>query len=120
MLLIQKISAAPLQKQTLVLPSGDSVTLTLYFIPMQQGWFITELTYGTFVLQGLRITNSPNMLSQWRYKLPFGLGCFSIANREPSLQDDFVTPPVGEPPSKLYILTGAECLEYVEYLKSGS
>lgn len=114
MLLIQHISADALQKQTLVLPDGSSFTIEMYFRPMQFGWFINQLTYNTFTLNGLRITNSPNMLNQWRNLIPFGLGCFSAANREPSLQQDFATGA-----SKLYVLTEAETAEYAEYLKLG-
>ncbi len=114
MLLIQQITAAPLQKQTLVLHDGTTVTLTLYFRPMQFGWFINDLVYGDFTLHGLRITNSPNMLNQFRHQLPFGLGCFSAANREPSQQQDF-----SSGASKLYILTQAEVTEYAEFLTLG-
>lgn len=115
MLQIQRITSNPLQTQTLVLPDGTSFAMTLYFIPMQFGWFITNLTYGEFILNGLRITNNPNMLFQFQNKLPFGLGCFSNYNREPSLQDDFVSGA-----SKLYILTQAECEEYDIYIRGGA
>lgn len=114
MLLIQGISAQPLQRQTLVLPDGTSLVLEIYFRPQQLGWFINDLTYGDFVLHGVRITNSPNILNQWRNRIPFGLGCFSAANREPSLQQDF-----SSGTSKLYILTEAETVEYAEFLALG-
>lgn len=114
MLLIQKIITDPLQKQTLVLQDGTSVVISMYFRPMQFGWFFNELTYGAFTLQGLRITNSPNMLNQWRNLLPFGLACFSTNDREPQLQQDFFSGA-----SKLYILTQAEVTEYADYLKLG-
>ncbi len=114
MLLIQRIASDALQKQTLVLEDGTALTLTLYFRPLQLGWFINELTYGSFTLQGMRVTNNPNMLNQWRSVLPFGLACYSTANREPSLQQDF-----SSGASKLYILTQAEVTEYADYLKRG-
>jgi hypothetical protein len=114
MYLVSRIAAVPYQKQTLTLQDGSALTLTLYFRPLQFGWFINELTYRDFVLKGLRITNSPNMLNQWRNLIPFGLACFSTANREPSLVQDFSTKA-----SKLYILTEAEVAEYAEYLKLG-
>lgn len=114
MLQIQRITNAALQQHTLVLPDGTSFSMTLYFIPMQYGWFITNLTYGTFVLTGMRISNSPNMLYQFQNILPFGLACFSVANREPSLQEDFMSGA-----SKLYILTEAECEEYAAYIRGG-
>lgn len=114
MFLIQQITSNPLQKQNLVLQDGSTLSLTIYFRPMQFGWFVNELTYGDFVLRGMRITNSPNMLNQYINKLPFGLACYSTANREPSQQEDFSS---GN--SKLYILNQAECDEYREFIKSG-
>lgn len=113
--LITQVTDAPLQKQTLVLGDGTSFTMTMYFVPLQSGWFITELSYGTnFILRGLRITNSVNMLNQFRNLIPFGLGCISTANREPSQQQDFSS---GN--SKLYILSEIETTEYAEILRLG-
>ena len=112
--LIGQVTANPLQKQTLVLDDGSSFTMTIYFVPLQNGWFITELTYNTFILRGLRITNSVNMLNQWRNIIPFGLACISTANREPSLQQDF-----SSGASQLFILSKAETDEYAEYLRLG-
>lgn len=108
------ITTNPLQTQILVLDDGTSFTLTIYFRPLQQGWFINNLTYQTFILNGVRITNSPNMLYQFQNKLPFGLACFSTDNREPSLEEDFFSEA-----SNLYILTQAECEEYAAYIRAG-
>lgn len=112
--IVQQITEAPLQQMTLILPDGSSLTMTLYFVPMQQGWFIRNLTYQTFVLNGLRITVSPNMLYQFRNLIPFGLACFSTNNREPSLAQDFSS---GN--CILYLLTEDEVDEYARLL-SGS
>ncbi len=114
MLRIQQVTIDPLQKQTLVLGDGTTISLELYFRPQQLGWFINELVYRNFVLRGVRVTNSPNMLNQWRNLLPFGLACFSAVNREPSLLEDF-----SSGASKLYILTEAEVEEYAEFLSAG-
>ena len=115
MFLIQKISADPYQKQTLVLEDGTTFSITLYFIPMQYGWFITQLTYPTtdFVLNGLRISNSPNMLNQFANLIPFGLCCLSAGNREPSQLQDF-----SSGASKLYVLSQTEVIEYQDYLEN--
>lgn len=115
MLQIQRITSNPLQTQTIALPDGTSFSFTMYFMPMQLGWFFTDITYGDFVLKGLRITNNPNMLFQFQNKIPFGLACFTKGNREPSLQEDFSS---GE--SKLYILTEEECEEYDDYVRGGN
>lgn len=96
----------------MVLDDGTSFTYTLYFVPMQSGWFFTEITYGaSFTLRNIRITNSVNMLNQWRNIIPFGIACISTANREPSLQQDF-----SSGASKLYLLTQDECQQYAEIL----
>lgn len=107
---IEQITSAALQKQRLVLPDGTAFDLTIYFRPMQYGWFIEELTYGDFVLRGVRITNLPNILHQWKNKLPFGLACFSKQNREPSQPLDFQS---GD--SSLYILSESEVDYFTEY-----
>lgn len=108
---IQNLTSNAKQRQTLVLPDGSQILISLYFCPMQLGWFIPRLEYGSFVLNNMRIVNSPNMLHQFRNKIPFGLACFSSSKREPSLQDDF-----SNAASTLYILTEAEVQAYTEYL----
>ncbi len=114
MLLIQQVTSNPLQKQTLVLQDGTTLTMELYFRPMQFGWFVNQLTHGDFVLNGLRITNSPNMLYQFKNQISFGFACFSTANREPSQQEDF-----SSGASRLYILTSEEVDEYTRFLQLG-
>lgn len=111
---IKQITNDPLQKQTLILPDGTSLSLTIYFVPLQYGWFITELIYQNFTLNGLRITNSPNMLFQFQNQIPFGLACFSTQNREPSQQNDF-----SSGASILYLLSAAEVAQYTELLQNG-
>lgn len=115
MLLIQQFTADPLQQQQLVLPGGSTVTIQIYFRSMQYGWFINSLVYKTFTLRGLRITNSPNMLHQFKNQIPFGLACYSTANREPSQLQDF-----SSGASQLYILTAAEVAEYAAFLNGGA
>lgn len=108
---IQNLTDDSRQSQSLVLPDGTSIDISIYFVPMQYGWFITSLTYGTFELDGIRICNSPNILYQWRNQIPFGLACISFDDREPSQQQDFITGA-----SSLYILTQDEVSQYTEFL----
>lgn len=109
--LIQRISSLPNQAHTLVLGDGSYAQLNLYYRPQQAGWFIEELAYGDFLLRGLRVVNSPNMLHQFRNRIPFGLACFSDANREPYLQQDFLSGA-----SRLYLLSSEEVESFTEYL----
>lgn len=113
--LIQGITSDSLQQQTLILPNGNPFVLQMKFVPMQYAWEITILAYLTFTLNGYRIVNSPNLLHQYRNQIPFGLGCFSTSNREPSQQQDF-----SSGASSLYVLTSQEVVEYQNFLVSGA
>lgn len=114
MLLINSMIDYPNQVQNLVLPDGTNLQITFYFVPMQNAWFIRNLTYGTFVLSGIKVTNSPNILHQFRNQIPFGLACFSTNDREPQFQQDF-----SSGASVLYLLTAAEVKEYTDFLSAG-
>lgn len=86
--------------------------MQISFVPLQYGWFITNLTYGSFIINGLRITVSPNMLRQFKNQIPFGLAC--VANkvtREPTQQQDFSSQSFN-----LYILSAAEVIRYEDLL----
>jgi hypothetical protein len=111
MYLIKQITVQPRQKQRLIIYDGSFFDITLYFMAMQKGWFIEELVYKDFILNGLRIVNSPNMLRQFKNKLPFGLACFSGQNREPMCIEDF-----DSENSKLYVMDDTEVLYYENYL----
>lgn len=111
---LQQVTSAPYQRQAVILGDGSQVSLTLLYRPLQQGWFLTELSYKGTVLTGRRVVNSPNMLHQYRTQIPFGLACFSAGNREPSFQQDFSTGA-----SKLYVLTAADVAAYQRYLTGG-
>lgn len=111
MLRIQQITNDSLQKQALALDDGSLVNITMYYIPLQIGWFIRELSYGDFITHNIRITNSPNILYQFRNQLPFGLACSTDSNREPTQQQDFSTGA-----AKLFLLEQSEVTEYTEFL----
>lgn len=114
MYLIQQVTSDSLQQQTFVLPDGSSVLMQFYFVPMQYSWFITELVYQDFILNGLRIVVSPNMLLQYRNQIPFGLACYTTLNREPSLQQDFSSGAF-----QLYFLDSTEVQTVTQLLTGG-
>lgn len=108
MFLINQVTSDPLQKQTLILPDGTSLIMTISFLPLQYGWFITEMIYGSFALEGVRIVVSPNILQQFKNQIPFGLGCFgNNVSREPTQQQDFSSQTFS-----LYILDSNEVTEF--------
>ena len=105
------ITATTNQKTTFTLPDGSLFSITLYFSDRQIGWFIKELTYNTFTLKGIRVTNSPNIMHQFSNKLPFGIACLSTNNLEPFLVDSFTSGV-----STLYLLTATEVASYGVYV----
>ncbi len=100
------ITGQSCQKSRVILDDGSAFSFTIAFKEMQLGWFISELTYNTFTLQGLRICVSPNMLHQFKNQIPFGIACYSIGSREPSLVSDF-----SDGSATLYTLSAAEVAE---------
>jgi hypothetical protein len=108
---VTNISDDAKQQQTLVLPSGEVIVFAIEFVPMQYGWFITELTYLEFTLSGMRLCISPNLLRQYKNQLPFGLCLQSIDDREPALQQDFSSGNI-----KMYVLTEEEVQQYEDFL----
>lgn len=114
MILIQRLTSDALQESTFVLPDGTSFSFQLQFIPMQYCWVFTNITYGTFILNSLKVSISPNMLFQFQNQIPFGIACFATDNIEPQQQQDFLSGA-----AQLYVLTQAECKEYNTYIKSG-
>ncbi len=109
---IQNITSDSKQKRSLVLPDGTQIQLSIYFVPLQTGWFIKNITYKNFSLSGIRICNSPDLLYQYKNEIPFGLACFSVfSDREPTQLQDF-----SSGASKLFILTDAEVEQYSEIL----
>ena len=111
MRIIQSPNNTALQKQSIALDDGTFFSLEIYYVPLQFGWFIQELVYGDFVIKGMRITDSPNMLRQYQNQIPFGIGCTTKGNREPTQQEDF-----SSGASTLYLLTQEECRQYQRYL----
>lgn len=114
MYLISQLTQDPLQNTTLILPNGNPCQLTINYNDRQIGWFITNLTYGTFVLNGIRITTSPNFLSQWRNIIPFGMACYTTNNFEPTHIQDFFS---GY--ATLYILDQTEVEDITELISNG-
>ena len=113
MLLIEQITKDPKQRRTLVLSNGTTINFLMTYVPLQLGWFITDLQYLDFKVRNIRIVNSLNILHQFKNKIPFGLACITRDGREPTQLEDF-----SSQNSNLYILENHEVLEYTEFLRS--
>jgi hypothetical protein len=108
---VQQITDYPLQERILVMPDGTTIDMTLEYKPMQLGWFIKELSYGTFEVKGKRVCVSPDLFLQYRGSIPFGLACFTTLQREPTQQEDFLSGAF-----QLYVLSQEEVIEYLAVL----
>lgn len=108
---IDKITADPKQTQTLLLTDGSVISLSMEWKDVCLGWFITNITFQDFVLNGMRITTSPNMLRQFKNVIQFGLCCLTEDNQEPNTIQDFVS---GR--ASLYLLTADDVQAYEDYL----
>lgn len=115
MYIIQTITDAPKQTQNWVLQDGSVISVVLEYKPLQFGWFFTSISYGTFVLNGLRVCNNPNMLHQFKNQIPFGLACFTVGSREPTQIQDFLSNA-----SQMFLLSKEEVEQYTRFLSGGS
>lgn len=109
---VPQVTANPLQTQTLVLPDGSQIQIEMYYRQQQYGWFFNSISYGDFVLQGFRITVNPNMLHQWKNRIPFGIACVASVPREPTQQGDFAAGLF-----TLYVLDATDVATYTEFLE---
>lgn len=112
MRLIQQVTADSRQSQKIKLEDGSQVEVSLYFRPMQTGWFL-DLKYLDFQVYNLRVTASLNFIRQFKNKLRFGLACIVQGDRDPMFLEDFAS---GF--SSLYLLSEEEVQEYEDYLSA--
>ena len=108
---INGITTYPNQNLTLKLLDGTVLQMNLIYRETQNGWFFGGLNWnnGQWIENGRRVVTHPNMLRQYKNLIPFGLACFTVNNREPTQQQDFVAPSTSIPSaSSLFLLTASE------------
>lgn len=111
MLKVNGLSDYSKQNLTLVTTDGENIVMAIEYKPQQKGWFFTELSYGDFTINNMRITTGPNIIRQFKNKVPFGICVVTNENQEPTEQQDFAS---GR--SKMYVLTAEEVQQYEDYL----
>lgn len=107
---IQGISLDAKQQFQVLLPNGRTFSIYLEYKPLQTGWFC-GISYGTFSVSAIRVTQSYNLLAQFSNLLPFGLACFTQTGREPFFLEDFQS---GN--AALCVLTAEELLNLEDFL----
>lgn len=92
------------QAYTIIGENGEQIPFNLYYYETQQSWYF-DISYGNTIINGLKLTNFPNILRQWKHILPFGLGCTVTDGFDPYYIDDFVTSRV-----KVYLLNSSDVI----------
>lgn len=110
MTLIDNLTAFSDQVTNLLLTDGTVATVRFKFDGATERWRI-DVTHGTHVLNGIGLCCSPNILSQWRDVIPFGLACVTADQTDPFRSTDFAVGRV-----KMYLLDRADVAS-VETLK---
>lgn len=106
MQLLNNITNEASQKITVLFDdTAKKIILELVYRPSQSGWFL-DVTYENFVLRGIRVCISKNLLNQWSNQIPFGILVVSADGQEPFFAQDFITDRV-----KMAILNKAEVEE---------
>lgn len=103
MIYINSIQDNPKQSLSLVIDGFARANLVLEFKPNQYAWFYS-LTWNNFATSQELLSNSPNILRQYKNILPFGLLLDTIGGQDPLTQDAFVTT------SNLYLLSADEVI----------
>jgi len=101
MLKITEINDDPKQLIYLVIDGYEKAKLTLEFKPNQYAWFYS-LEWQDFSTFNEQISNSPNILRQYRKILPFGLLIATDGGQDPMSVDAFTTT------SGIYLLSADE------------
>jgi hypothetical protein len=107
---ITGLSANAKQKFKVQIDGGDIAIFNFYYLQSQIGWFF-DITYGNFKSTGLRLVNSPNVLSPYFNMLRFGLMVEVPDGAEPYFLDDFISGRVN-----LYITSEIEVKQIEETL----
>ena len=111
MRILDGIRATGQQKLQTSSDNGDVINITLYFNPASQIWKM-DIVCGDFELNGQRVYNFLNLLSQYKNIIPFGIGVIVSGGGEPFLVNDFSSGRV-----QMTILTTAEVTEIEDFYK---
>ncbi len=102
MKLLNKINDNAHQKFFLTGNPGQRIILVLRYLASQQMW-MADIEWGEFVLNGILVTASPNMLRNYKNLIPFGLACTVVDGLDPYYIDDF-----DKGRASLFLLSAAE------------
>lgn len=102
------------QSVSFVTGEGETVTLTLRFIPSQETWFL-DVESDSLTVRGLALTSFVNLLDPYQNKISWGLYVWSEDGFDPWRIDDFTTKRI-----QIAVTEGLECAIIQEYLDAPS
>jgi hypothetical protein len=88
MITLTTLTSQARQKLQIEGENREQITLTLEYLPRSQSWNFS-IEYLEQVINGIRLTNSPNVLRQFKNTLPFGIMCSTNDGLDPFFITDF-------------------------------
>ena len=88
MQLITELNDNPKQNLRFIVDTGEEFTISFVYRENAQLWFY-DLQYQDFILNGMGLVVSPNILRQWKNIIPFGISVISNDINDPFFLDDF-------------------------------
>lgn len=105
---ITSITDKPNQLMTLVLDNNETALFRLYYLSRQQGWFF-DFEYNDISANCIRVLLSPNILRQFRKRIPFGIAFTTDGDVEPFDIEDFSAQRIN-----MFVLNSEEVLRIEE------
>lgn len=86
--LINGITDEPKQHFKFQVNKDIEVDIYLTWKETQDSWFL-DIIHGTFAIYGMKAIMSPNLLSQFNNKIPFGISIISSTSQDPIIKEAF-------------------------------
>lgn len=111
---IDNLSSESDQLIQINLEDGSLVSFEFVYKPAIQRW-VFNVAFDTFEADNLNLCLHPNILREFRDKLPFGLACTSTDGADPAFIEDFSSARVA-----VYLLSAAEVLQVETAIDTGT
>lgn len=105
--LINKLNSDPFQKIVLTGNAGQRITMNIRYLPTQSLW-IADFELGDFIIRGITIVSSLNILRNYNNIIPFGIYVTTTDGQDPRGVNDF------ESESALMYLLSADEVREIE------
>ena len=99
---ITKLTDQSKQRIVIVATDGTLITFNFYYSETQECWNV-DVSTASFLLNGIQLVNSPNLLRNYRNIINFGLFVNSTDRLDPQYLNDFASGRVS-----LYLLSALE------------